>query len=250
LCKFIQTIIMGATYTFLYVLTAVLLLPLIPAFLLYKFLPSRTNVSGPFKGLNLKLTGAFGGYFLLVLTAVGIFFPLLKNDQAKIIEQQDAKIKQLENTISDRQQWIMKGNIVSTSPKQTKAFFDESGTSFYETGEFAMNFYAELQQGKPVLPKALCIYNKDDGYKVLNISRDFKSDDIKNFGIVFDDSAHMIKIDSAIDIQSKAKAIIDAENNLLNKIRTNQVNISTYKPEQAVRLIKSGVMPDLKKDLK
>ena len=117
-------------------LAAVLLLPLIPAFLLYKFLPSRTSVSGPFKGLNLKLTGAFGGYFLLVLTSIGIFFPLLKNEQAKIIEQQNEKIKQLENTMSDHQQWVMKGNIVSTSPKQTKVFFDETGTSFYETGEF------------------------------------------------------------------------------------------------------------------
>src|ERR1700712_2293364 len=113
---------MGMTYTFLYVLAAVLLLPLVPAFLLYKFLPSRTSVAGPFKGLNLKLTGAFGGYFLLVLTAIGVFFPLLKNDQAKIIEQQDEKIKQLENSISNHQQWTMKGNIVSTSPKQTKAF--------------------------------------------------------------------------------------------------------------------------------
>jgi hypothetical protein len=250
LCKFIQTIVMGATSTFVYVLAAVLLLPLIPAFLLYKFLPSRTNVSGPFKGLNLKLTGAFGGYFLLVITAIGVFFPLLKNEQSKIIEQQDEKIKQLENTISDRQQWTMKGNVISTSPKQTKAFFDESGTSFYETGEFAMNFYADLQQGKPVLPKALCIYNKDDGYKVLNLSRDFKSDDIKNFGIVFDDSAHMIKIDSAIDIQSKAKAKIDAENDLLNKIRTKRINVSTYKPEEAIRLIKPQMRPDLKTGIK
>lgn len=250
LCKFIQTIVMSATYTFLYVLAAVLLLPLIPAFLLYKFLPSKTNVSGPFKGLNLKLTGAFGGYFLLVVTAIGVFFPLLKNEQSRVIEQQDEKIKQLENTISDRQQWTMKGNIVSTSPKQTKAFFDESGTSFYETGEFAMNFYTELQQGKAVLPKALCIYNKDDGYKVLNLSRDFKSDDIKNFGIVFDDSAHMIKIDSAIDIQSKAKAKIDAENALLDKIRTKRINISTYKPEEVIRLIKPAMMRDLKAGIK
>ena len=76
--KFIQTIVMGTTNTFLYVLAAVLLLPLIPAFLLYKFLPSRTSVSGPFKGLNLKLTGAFGGYFLLVITSIGIFFSAIK----------------------------------------------------------------------------------------------------------------------------------------------------------------------------
>src|SRR6185436_18365996 len=150
---------MGTTNTFIYVLAAVLLLPLIPAFLLYKFLPSKTNVSGPFKGLNLKLTGAFGGYFLLVLIAVGVFFPLLKNEQAKLIEQQSERIKQLENTISGHQQWIMKGYIASTSPKQTKAFFDEAGTTFYETGEFSLNFNAELEKGQPALPKALCIFN-------------------------------------------------------------------------------------------
>jgi hypothetical protein len=249
-CKFIQTIIMGATYTFLYVLTAVLLLPLIPAFLLYKFLPSKTNVSGPFKGLNLKLTGAFGGYFLLVITAIGVFFPLLKNEQAKVIEQQNEKIRQLENSISSHQQWVMKGNVVSASPKQTKVFFDESGTSFYETGEFAMNFNAELQRGKAVLPKALCIFNKDDGYKVLNLSRDFKSDDIKNYGIGFDDSAHMIKIDSAIDIQSKAKTRIDIENKLLEKINTKQIDPSIYRPDQAIRVIKPEMMRNFKTGVK
>jgi len=29
-----------------------------------------------------------------------------------------------------RQQWGMKGNILSTSPKQTKVFFDQIGTNF------------------------------------------------------------------------------------------------------------------------
>ena len=245
-CKFIQTIVMSTTYTFLYILAAVLLLPLIPAFLLYKFLPSRTSVGGPFKGLNIKLTGAFGGYFLLVITAIGVFFPLLKNEQAKIIEQQNEKIKELENTMSSHQQWVMKGNILSTSPKQTKVFFDQRGTDFWETGEFSMNFNAELQEGKPVLPKALCIFNKDDGYKVLNLSRDFKSDDIKNFGINFDDSTHIIKIDSTIDIQSKAKAKIEAENNLLEKIKLKQIDVLTYKPEQSVKLINPSMMRNLK----
>lgn len=233
---------MNTTDTFIYVLAAVLLLPLIPAFLLYKFLPSKTSVTGPFKGLNLKLTGAFGGYFLLVLTAIGVFFPLLKNDQAKVIEQQNAKIKQLENSISDHQQWVMKGYIVSTSPKQTKVFFDESGTSFWETGEFSMNFNTELEKGKPLLPKALCIFNKDDGYKVLNLSRDFKSDDIKNYGINFDDSTRTIKIDSVIDIQSKAKTKIDIENNLLKQINSKQIDPLTYKPEAATRYIRPNAI--------
>ena len=148
--------------------------------------------------------------------------------------------------LGSHQQWTMKGNIVSSSPKQTKVFFDESGTSFYETGEFAMNFNAELQQGKAVLPKALCIFNKDDGYKVLNLSRDFKSNDIKNYGIGFDDSARLIKIDSAIDIQSKAQAKIAIEKDLIEKLKTNQVNISTYKPESAVKLISPAMMRNLK----
>ena len=239
---------MSTTNTFIYVLAAVLLLPLIPAFLLYKFLPSKTSVAGPFKGLNLKLTGAFGGYFLLVLTAIGVFFPLLKNDQAKVIEQQNEKIKQLENTISDRQQWVMKGYIVSTSPKQTKVFFDESGTNFWETGEFSMNFNAELQEGKPLLPKALCIFNKDDGYKVLNLSRDFKSDDIKNFGINFDDSTRTIKIDSVIDIQSKAKTKIEIENNLLEKINSKKIDPRIYSPESTIKYIKPEAIKSLNKD--
>lgn len=237
---------MTTTYSLLYVLAAVMLLPLVPAFLLYKFLPSRTSVGGPFKGLNIKLTGAFSGYFLLVITAIGIFFPLLKNEQAKIIDQQNQRIKELENKTNSRQQWIMKGYIVSTSPKQTKVFFDQTGTNFWETGEFSMNFYADMQAGKPTLPKALCIFNKDDGYKVLNLSRDFKSDDIRNFGINFDDSAHLIKIDSVIDIQSKAKAKIEIEKNLLQQIKTNKINLSTYIPENNVKLIKPEMIHNLK----
>ena len=131
-------------------------------------------------------------------------------------------------------------------PKQTKVFFDQTGTSFWETGEFSMSFNAELEDGKPVLPKALCIFNKDDGYKVLNLSRDFKSDDIKNFGINFDDSAHLIKIDSAIDIQSKAKAKIANERKLLEKIRLKQIDLSTYKPEQSVKVINAETMHSLR----
>jgi hypothetical protein len=50
-----------------YVLVVVLV-PVIPAFLLYKFLPAgKTTVGGPFRGLDIKLSGAFAGYFLVVL---------------------------------------------------------------------------------------------------------------------------------------------------------------------------------------
>ena len=45
-----------------------LLGPVLPAYLLYKKLPSRASVKGPFKGLSIQLTGAFAGYFLLFLS--------------------------------------------------------------------------------------------------------------------------------------------------------------------------------------
>lgn len=48
-------------------LGAVILLPLIPAFILYKMLPSDTWVEGPLKGLKVHLTGAFAAYFVLLL---------------------------------------------------------------------------------------------------------------------------------------------------------------------------------------
>jgi hypothetical protein len=50
-----------------------LIFPIIPAYLLYRALPAgrKTRVSGPWKGLNVQLTGAFAGYFLLFITMIG-----------------------------------------------------------------------------------------------------------------------------------------------------------------------------------
>jgi hypothetical protein len=48
-----------------------ILLPLIPAYLLYRLLPSQADLEGPWQGLKIKVSGAFGGYFLLVITIFG-----------------------------------------------------------------------------------------------------------------------------------------------------------------------------------
>lgn len=60
-------------------ITAVVLIPLVPAFVLYRFLPQgRTNVKGPFRGLDIKLSGAFAGYFLVVLIVASFVVFLIR----------------------------------------------------------------------------------------------------------------------------------------------------------------------------
>jgi hypothetical protein len=55
---------------FLIVFASVLLLPMIPAILIYKLLPDqKVFVTGGFDGLKLNATGAFGGYLVLLVFA-------------------------------------------------------------------------------------------------------------------------------------------------------------------------------------
>lgn len=58
-------------------MTTLVLLPIIPAYILYRTLPSRAMVKGPFKGLNIQLSGAFGGYFLVLLVVFSFFYTRL-----------------------------------------------------------------------------------------------------------------------------------------------------------------------------
>jgi hypothetical protein len=52
-------------------LATILLLPIVPAFLLFWALPSNAVVSGPLQGLKINLGGAFGAYFALVVLVLG-----------------------------------------------------------------------------------------------------------------------------------------------------------------------------------
>jgi hypothetical protein len=60
---------------FVLLLILVVLLPLLPSFILFKFLPSDGDVEGPFKGMKIKFQGAFAGYFV-ILVFIGV--PILK----------------------------------------------------------------------------------------------------------------------------------------------------------------------------
>lgn len=91
-------------------LAAILLLPVVPAYLLYAVLPSSADVSGPFKGLNIKLTGAFGGYFLLVLLSSGYVAVDLRG-QIIVLEDQITGLEEKMASVERYQVWKIKGSI-------------------------------------------------------------------------------------------------------------------------------------------
>jgi hypothetical protein len=57
-----------------YLLFLIVLLPVVPAFVLFKFLPesSKADVAGPYQKLKIKLGGAFAGYFVVALLLSGL----------------------------------------------------------------------------------------------------------------------------------------------------------------------------------
>ena len=58
--------------------TFVVLVPLIPAFLLFKFFRSTARVSGPLQGFTVQLGGAFAGYIVVLLILRSLMLPVLK----------------------------------------------------------------------------------------------------------------------------------------------------------------------------
>ncbi len=119
---------------FYLVLAAILLIPIIPAYILYKFLPaSETDVSGPYQGLSLKLKGAFAGYFLLVIVGLALQYVIMNNKQGRMIESLSAQAKQRDTTIAQLQDqlaaaanpvidWRIKG-AVKPEGKEGTGFF-------------------------------------------------------------------------------------------------------------------------------
>ena len=120
----------------LLILAAVVLLPLIPAFILYRFLPSNTMVNGPFQGLTVQLTGAFGGYFLVMLGVFGFYQTLPNNDQ------------------SGDEVWTIIGRLQTpvTNLGDLQLSVRPASTQIDEDGTFKMRILVPRNQGKPELP--------------------------------------------------------------------------------------------------
>jgi hypothetical protein len=52
----------------------IVVLPMIPSFLFFKYLPDKTAVSGPFlRGLRINLQGGFAGYFVVFIVLLVLY---------------------------------------------------------------------------------------------------------------------------------------------------------------------------------
>ena len=76
------------------------LVPMIPAFILYKYLPSQAGVEGTYLyGLKINLAGAFAGYFVIMLSVFGWF-------QMHPVQTPPDKA-----AVPDTELWTVKGSI-------------------------------------------------------------------------------------------------------------------------------------------
>ena len=222
-------------------LAAILFLPIIPAYILYKFLPaSDTDVSGPYQGLSLKLKGAFAGYFLLVIVGLALQYAVMNNKQQKTIEaltrnveQRDTVIKKLQadllasaNPVVD---WHITGIVTPGGSEGTRFFYDDGTTESNPDGSFDLvkRVIARESTAKP--PRWMCVYNLNTGFKIISLNRDIPHPDIAAYHISFDDAQHQIRIQKPIDINSLAKDSIVAvanfiENNPDLKAKVQQID--------------------------
>lgn len=166
----------------LILITFTILLPLTPAYILYKALPAKTKVVGPFKGLNIQLSGAFGGYFLLVLVIIGFVSTRPRpRDPRYEVWKVTGKMK-FDNSWTDLQKENLQLSLIPGNQR------------IYANGDFEMLVAPEVSEGgKLKFPKLLIrqdgfqivtidLDNPEGSYGQLNqagVSRDFRTKDIE-----------------------------------------------------------------------
>ena len=110
----------------IFLLAAILLIPIIPAYILYKTLPTTAKVKGPFKGLQINLSGSFAGYFPLVIVSSGFVL------QDIIKEREQFEIWRITGKIKSESLFEATGIILEIIPP-------ESDFKIGSDGRFSMN---------------------------------------------------------------------------------------------------------------
>ncbi len=227
-------------HNFYLALAAILLLPLAPAFVIYKFLPeSDTEVAGPYKKLNLKLKGAFAGYFLLVLTGLGLQYFIMNRDQSDTIASLQQRLASADS-LTDAMKaqlakspvidWHVKGVVTPGEKDGTRFFFDDGTTSKSPDGSFELIKRSVAMQGPARPPKWICVYNPETGYRVISLNRELNHEDIAAYDVQFNEANHEILIRKPIDINSAARDSVVAVAGFLESNPQLKQQVETINP--------------------
>ncbi|MEO7174754.1 MAG: hypothetical protein ABIV51_02890 [Saprospiraceae bacterium] len=212
------------------VISMILLIPLIPAFLIYMVIkpnPDDIDISGPYGGLSLKLKGAFGGYFLLVIVGVTLFYFISNRDSGltelqRQIALRDTTIMEMKSALAASANpvvdWHVKGLVLPSGLDGTKFFFDDGTTKSEPDGSFELVKRSIASQGVAKPPKWICVYNKTTGFNVISLNREVNHADIAKYGVIFNDTLHEIFIQKPLDINSILK---DSSSAVANWVKGN-----------------------------
>jgi len=184
------------------VMLFVILAPGIPAYILYSRLPpEKTIVTGPFKGLEVQLTGAFAAYFLLVLVAMGFMMTLL-NRRREWLQS------------SQYETWIVKGELALEAggppARLTEALITFSPRLFEVQNDGSFYTVLPLQTGMQGKATTMQIESRPYNTAVVHLSKNAAP---REYGtaheIEFDTVNHIININSPIVLKAPGSKYAD-----------------------------------------
>ena len=162
----------------------IVLVPILPAFALFRFLPSTADVGGPLKGLNVKIRGAFAGYIVGVLVSWQVATSLL------------------EPTWADN--WKVYGHVAfidassaHPAPPELVVMVRPPVPDIQSNGELQVTIpIARFHNGPEDIPRLVLSLN---GYETVNVPLDSDHKHLAAYGgsdyqVIFDRKRHEIQI--------------------------------------------------------
>ena len=157
-------------------LIPIILLPMVPAFVLFWKLPSTADVTGPLQGLNLKLSGAFGGYCALLIILL--------------------YTHNIWNPPPSRQVWEVRGTVADEAGTAVRALTPTDiglmpvRNVAYPDGTFSLTVSTEPKDGGGIaFPKVVVGYQD---FQPVTIPLD--PSDGSHQGLIWDEKAHVVTI--------------------------------------------------------
>jgi hypothetical protein len=197
-----------------FLLPMLVLLPLVPAYILFKVLKSTGEVGGPFYGLKLQLGGAFAGYFALLLVLLYAFKAYIVPPPIHVV-------------------WTVKGEVVDDQQQPV----DVSSDSFTllpaspppisaDKGQFAVNFIPDPQDGGGVTYPTVIISYLDYVPKPVYLD----GSPAKQESLVWDNVHHIITVPPIALVKASSNDVHTSDAQPTNGLPTEYQKIGTVTP--------------------